>query len=168
MGRGSASGDRLSVHLFRTELLIERPREEVFDFFSRASNLERITPPFLQFHVRTPEPIEMRKGALIDYTLRIHGVPALWRTEIVEWSPPYRFIDQQLKGPYKLWHHTHTFTEQPGGTRMVDEVRYEVPLGPLGDIVHALFVRKDVTNIFRHRNSSIPQLLCSQGNDVIL
>jgi ligand-binding SRPBCC domain-containing protein len=131
----------------------------VFDFFSRASNLERITPPFLRFRIKTPEPIEMRKGAIIDYNLRIHGVPALWRTEIAEWDPPHQFVDLQLKGPYKLWHHTHTFTEEQGGTRMVDEVRYEVPLGPLGDIVEALFVRKDVTNIFRFRNSQISTLL---------
>ena len=131
----------------------------MFDFFAKAENLERITPPFLQFHIKTPEPIQMRKGALIDYTLRIHGIPALWKTEIAEWDPPYRFVDRQLKGPYKLWHHTHTFTEQAGGTMMVDEVRYEVPLGPLGDIVHALFVRKDVANIFRYRNATIPGLL---------
>lgn len=149
----------MSVHVFRTELLIDRPRPEVFDFFSRAGNLERITPPFLRFHIKTPEPIEMREGALIDYTLRIHGVPALWKTEIAEWDPPHRFVDRQLKGPYKLWHHTHTFAEEDGGTRMVDEVRYEVPLGALGDLVHTLFVRKDVTNIFRFRNAEIPRLL---------
>ena len=138
------------------------PRPAVFDFFAKADNLERITPPFLQFHIKTPGPVEMRKGALIDYTLRIHGIPALWRTEIAEWDPPYRFVDRQLKGPYKLWHHTHTFTEEAGGTLMVDEVRYEVPLGPLGDVVHALFVRKDVTNIFRYRNASIPRLLLTR------
>ncbi len=149
----------MSVHVFRSELVIPSPRPAVFDFFSRASNLERITPPFLRFRIKTPEPIEMRKGAIIDYNLRIHGVPALWRTEIAEWDPPHQFVDLQLKGPYKLWHHTHTFTEEQGGTRMVDEVRYEVPLGPLGDIVEALFVRKDVTNIFRFRNSQISTLL---------
>jgi ligand-binding SRPBCC domain-containing protein len=140
-------------------LVIPKPRPEVFDFFSRASNLERITPPFLRFRIKTPEPIEMRRGALIDYNLRIHGVPALWRTLIAEWEPPYQFVDMQLKGPYKLWHHTHTFSEENGGTRMVDEVRYEVPLGPLGDIVHRFFVRKDVENIFRFRNSQIASLL---------
>lgn len=149
----------MSVHVFRGELQIPRPRPEVFDFFAKAENLERITPPFLQFHIKTPEPIQMRKGALIDYTLRIHGIPALWKTEIAEWNPPYRFVDRQLKGPYKLWHHTHTFTEEADGTMMVDEVRYEVPLGPLGDIVHALFVRKDVANIFRYRNATIPGLV---------
>ncbi len=149
----------MSVHVFRSELVIPKPRPEVFDFFSRASNLERITPPFLRFRIKTPEPIEMRRGALIDYNLRIHGVPALWRTLIAEWEPPYQFVDMQLKGPYKLWHHTHTFSEENGGTRMVDEVRYEVPLGPLGDIVHRFFVRKDVENIFRFRNSQIASLL---------
>ena len=142
--------------------MIPLPRPEVFDFFSKASNLERITPPFLRFHIETKEPINMRKGALIDYTLRIHGLPALWRTEIAEWNPPFRFVDQQLKGPYSLWHHTHTFTEEAGGTRMVDEVRYEVPLGPLGDLVHALFVRQDVTNIFKYRNAEIPRLLADR------
>ena len=131
----------------------------MFDFFAKASNLERITPPFLRFHIKTPEPIVMRQGTLIDYTLRIHGVPAGWKTEIAEWEPPYRFVDRQLKGPYSLWHHTHAFTEEAGGTRMVDEVKYEVPFGPLGDLVHSLFVRQDVTNIFKYRNEAIPRLL---------
>lgn len=149
----------MSVHVFRTELLIRRARPEVFDFFAKASNLERITPPFLRFHIKTPEPIVMRQGTLIDYTLRIHGVPAGWKTEIAEWEPPYRFVDRQLKGPYSLWHHTHAFTEEAGGTRMVDEVKYEVPFGPLGDLVHSLFVRQDVTNIFKYRNEAIPRLL---------
>ena len=149
----------MSVHTLRTELVIPRARPEVFDFFSRAANLERITPPFLRFHVETPEPIVMAKGTLIDYKLKIHGLPARWRTEIIAWEPPYRFVDMQLKGPYKLWHHTHTFSEVEGGTRMVDEVRYEVPLGPLGDVVHSLFVRKDVTEIFRFRNTEIASLL---------
>ena len=149
----------MSVQVFRTRLFIPLPRPQVFDFFASAANLERITPPFLRFHVETREPIEMRQDALIDYSLRIHGVPAAWRTRIAEWDPPFRFVDEQLKGPYKLWHHTHTFTEEPGGTLMVDEVRYEVPFGVLGDIVHSLFVRKDVVNIFAYRNATIPKLL---------
>ena len=101
----------------------------------------------------------MRVGSLIDYALRIHGVPVLWRTEIVEWEPPFWFVDRQLKGPDRLWHHTNAFTEEEGGTLTVDQVRYEVPLGPLGDVVHKLFVRKDVTAIFRYRNAEIPRLL---------
>lgn len=150
----------MSEHLLRTELLIPRPRSEVFDFFSRASNLEQITPPILNFNVLTPEPIEMRAGTLIDYKLKIRGVPARWRTEIAVWEPPFRFVDLQLRGPYKLWHHTHTFTEEQGGeaTRMVDEVRYALPFGPLGDLVHRLLVRRDVEEIFRYRNETISRM----------
>mgnify|MGYP003347335723 FL=1 len=132
--------------------------EEVFEFFSAARNLEQITPPLLKFEVLTPEPIPMGEGTLIDYRLRVHGLPLRWRTKITRWNPPYQFADIQLKGPYKLWDHTHTFLEENGGTRMIDEVVYELPFGPLGDIVHALSVRRDVEEIFRYRNSVIGTL----------
>ena len=149
----------MSIHVFRSELFIPLPRPEVFAFFSRAENLERITPPFLQFRIKTSKRIEMGEGTLIDYALRIHGVPALWRTEIALWDPPRQFVDRQLRGPYKLWHHSHTFIEEMGGTRMIDKVRYEIPFGPVGDLVHTLFVRRDVQNIFHYRNAAIASLL---------
>ena len=102
-----------------TELFLPRPREEVFPFFADAFNLEAITPPFLRFKVTTEAPIEMQVGALIDYKLRLHGIPITWRTRIAAWEPPYRFVDEQLKGPYSLWRHEHTFEEVEGYDDMV-------------------------------------------------
>jgi len=148
----------MSKHTIRREIWLPHSREEVFEFFSAARNLEQITPPLLKFEVLTPEPIPMGEGTLIDYRLRVHGLPLRWRTKITRWNPPYQFADIQLKGPYKLWDHTHTFLEENGGTRMIDEVVYELPFGPLGDIVHALSVRRDVEEIFRYRNSVIGTL----------
>src|SRR5690348_414160 len=114
--------------VFESELWLPRPRDAVFAFFADADNLETITPPWLRFEILTSKPITMRPGALIDYRLRIHGIPIRWQTEIAEWSPPHRFVDIQLRGPYTLWHHTHTFEEQDGGTLCRDLVRYR-PLG---------------------------------------
>ncbi len=106
--------------LLETKLWLPRPRAEVFSFFASAHNLETITPPWLNFEVLTPAPIAMRPGTLIDYRIRIHGVPVRWRTEITSWQPPYQFVDEQLRGPYKFWHHTHTFEERDGGTLCID------------------------------------------------
>lgn len=145
----------MSEHVFKSEILIDRPRDEVFDFFSKAENLERITPSELNFHVVTPQPIEIKKGALIDYKLTLHGIPFGWRTEITVWDPPFEFEDTQLKGPYKQWIHRHRFTEpEPGKTLMSDEVRYRLPLEPLGDIASFLIARQ-VRQIFEFRNKSI-------------
>ncbi len=138
--------------LFETELWLPRPRAEVFSFFADAHNLETITPPWLNFEVLTPAPIAMRPGALIDYRIRIHGVPVRWRTEISEWHPPYQFVDEQLRGPYKLWHHTHTFEERDGGTLCADRVRYW-PRG--GALMNRLFVRRDVGKIFQFRRQQL-------------
>jgi len=148
----------MSKHTIRREIWLPHSREEVFEFFSAARNLEQITPPLLKFEVLTPEPIPMGEGTLIDYRLRVHGLPLRWRTKITRWNPPYQFADIQLRGPYKLWDHTHTFLEEDGGTRMIDEVTYELPFGPLGDIVHTLMVRRDVEEIFRYRNGVIGAL----------
>jgi len=137
------------------ELWLPRPVAEVFPFFADAANLEKITPPWLSFHVLTPAPIAMRPGALIDYQLRVHGIPLRWRTEIVAWDPPHRFVDVQLKGPYRLWHHTHTFTEKGGGTLCTDEVRYR-PIG--GWLVNALFVKRDVRTIFDYRRKRLMEI----------
>lgn len=135
----------------RAEQVLPRPLDEVFPFFADAHNLQRITPAFLRFHVVTPAPIEMRPGALIDYKLRVRAIPIRWRTEILDWDPPHRFVDTQLKGPYALWHHTHTFEPVEGGTRCVDLVRYRPPGGPLAGLVNAIAVQRDVESIFRHR-----------------
>ncbi len=138
----------MTEHTFHAELWLPRPRPEVFAFFAEARNLEAITPPWLKFEVLTPAPIEMRAGTLIDYRLRLHGIPIRWRTEITLWEPPVRFADTQLRGPYRLWVHTHTFEEKDGGTLCRDDVRYAVPGGAL---IERLFVRRDVERIFAHR-----------------
>lgn len=129
--------------------------EEVFPFFSDAANLQTLTPDWLSFQILTPTPIPMHAGSLIDYRLRWHGVPLQWRTEILVWEPPCHFEDLQLKGPYKLWHHTHRFEADSGGTRILDHVRYALPFGLLGRAVHAVSVRRNVEEIFRYRQEKI-------------
>jgi ligand-binding SRPBCC domain-containing protein len=132
-----------------------QPLAKVFPFFSEARNLEMLTPPWLKFEVLTPAPIEMRPGTLIDYRIRIHGLPIRWRTEIIEWDPPHRFVDVQLQGPYSLWHHTHTFSERDGGTCCRDDVRY-FPRG--GALMNWLFVRRDVERIFQYRQKRLTEI----------
>ena len=138
----------MKTFLFTTELWLPRARAEVFPFFADARNLEAITPPWLRFETLTPSPIAMRPGARIDYRLRVHGFPTRWQTEITEWQPPHRFVDQQLRGTYHVWHHTHTFMERDGGTLCRDEVVYR-PRG--GALINWLFVRRDVAKIFAFR-----------------
>lgn len=149
----------MAEHVLIRELLIDRPRDEVFAFFADAENLERITPPELNFHIVTPRPIEMRPGTLIDYRLKLRGLPVKWRTEISEWEPPHSFVDRQLKGPYKQWIHRHTFTEPAAGkTSMEDEVKYRLPLKPLGDIAHFI-IRQELEYIFDFRQRTVMELL---------
>ncbi|HEX5146192.1 MAG TPA: SRPBCC family protein, partial [Conexibacter sp.] len=126
---------------------------DVFRFFAAARNLEAITPPWLRFRVVTPEPIAMEVGTLIAYRLRLHGVPVSWLTRIAAWQPGVRFVDVQLRGPYRLWHHTHEFAPAPGdlgATLMRDTVRWALPLGPLGAPARPL-VARDLRRIFDHR-----------------
>ena len=128
----------MRVHVLEREQRLAATPEEVFPFFEDAWNLEAITPPFLGFRVTTPRPLEMRPGALIDYRLQLHGVPVSWRTRIEAFDPPHVFVDAQVSGPYRLWHHTHVFEpDGRGGTLMRDRVRYALPLGPLGAVAHA-------------------------------
>jgi ligand-binding SRPBCC domain-containing protein len=140
------------------ELWIPRPVESVFDFFSRAENLGRITPEWLNFQMLTPPEVELKAGTLLDYRLRIHGVPVRWRTRIVEWDPPHRFVDVQERGPYKLWHHTHRFVASGDGTTMTDDVEYALPFGVLGALVNWLQVRRDVKQIFDHRGRQVERI----------
>lgn len=141
---------------FRTELLLPRPRDEVFAFFGEAHNLQRITPDWLDFRVLTPAPVVLRAGALIDYRLALHGVPFRWRTRIDVWEPPHRFVDAQIRGPYRQWVHTHTFEERPGGTLCRDEVAYAVPGGRA---IGRWFVRRRVERIFAFRRDALVKLL---------
>jgi hypothetical protein len=142
--------------LEREQHLPGRP-EDVFPFFADALNLERITPPWLGFRVTTPGTIEMGPGTLIEYRLRLHRVPVRWLTRIEVWEPPERFVDTQVRGPYRVWRHEHRFAPAPGGgTLMRDRVDYDLPLGPLGTLAHALVVRRDLARIFDHREAAVP------------
>ncbi|NQV27486.1 MAG: SRPBCC family protein [Rhodopirellula sp.] len=140
----------------RTTVWLPLKPPAVFSIFSDAFKLESLTPSFLEFEVLTPAPIEMKQGQLIDYRLRLHGLPFRWRTRITQWEPPFAFEDSQIRGPYSLWVHSHTFAEQDGGTLMQDVVRYAVPGGPL---IHTLFVTRDLRRIFKYRHDRLPQLL---------
>ncbi len=140
---------------------VRRPLVEVFGFFSDASNLERITPASLRFHILTPRPIVMQSGTIIEYKLRLLGIPFHWKTLIETFEPMQRFTDSQAKGPYRLWHHTHEFHEVDGGVLMVDRIRYQLPLGLIGRIVHTLFVRRQLENIFDYRRQKVDEILAA-------
>ncbi len=144
------------AYVLRAECHLERPIDEVFEFFADAMNLQRLTPPLLNFHVVTPPPIKMERGTLIDYRLKLRGFPLRWRTEIAEWEPPYRFVDNQLRGPYRRWYHLHTFEPTDTGTLVKDRVEYRVPGGAL---IHNLIVRRDVEAIFNYRQQVLREIL---------
>ena len=151
------------THRLHTTTWLPRPRTEVFGFFADAENLEKITPPELAFEIVTPTPIDVGEGALIEYRLGLFGVRFGWLTEITAWEPPYRFVDQQLRGPYRRWHHTHTFVEAAGpdgqpGTQMDDLVRWELPLSPFGEVAYPA-VRLQLARIFGYRQRRIAELL---------
>jgi ligand-binding SRPBCC domain-containing protein len=147
------------VYRLERSIVIAKPRAEVFRFFSDAQNLERITPAFLRFHIVTPGPIAMRQGTLIDYQLRLHGIPVRWRSIIAEFVPDEYFVDVQVSGPYKSWHHRHDFKDVPGGTEMQDHVEYEMPFGIIGAIARQFFVRGSLDKIFDYRNASVARFL---------
>ena len=146
----------MRVFTLRNEVWLPRPINEVFEFFSDAYNLETLTPPILRFEVLTPAPIRMETGTLIDYKLRLRGLPVRWQSEITAWEPPHRFVDEQRRGPYSMWVHEHTFEERGSGTLARDNVRYAVPGGAL---VHKLFVARDVRSIFEYRAERLLEAL---------
>lgn len=150
----------MPIHTLRREQVVAAHPDAVFAFFADPFNLEAITPPLLRFAVVTPAPITMGVGAFIQYRLRVHGVPVRWDTLIQAWEPPRRFVDVQVRGPYRLWHHTHELSAlDDGRTLMRDTVRYALGFGALGALAHRLIVRRDVEAIFAYRAQRVPQLL---------
>src|SRR3954464_6831358 len=147
------------IHLLRREQRLAAPPEAVFGFFADARNLEAITPPLLRFRLLTPEPVVMGVGAFLQYALRVHGVPVRWDTLIQAWEPPWRFVDVQVRGPYRLWHHTHELTAlDDGRTLMRDPVRYGLGLGVLGTLAHRGIVRRDLEAIYAYRAERVAAL----------
>jgi ligand-binding SRPBCC domain-containing protein len=149
----SGRGYRLIAQQFTSQ-----PREQIFEFFSDAWQLEAITPPWLHFEVLTPAPIVISQGTLIDYRLRLRGIPLRWQSIISVWEPPHRFVDEQMRGPYRRWHHEHIFEEQAAGTLCRDIVDYEVPGGAL---INWLLVERDIRKIFAFRQEKLRELLAA-------
>ena len=151
--------DATRTYRIEREQWLARPIAEVFAFYGDATNLEAITPAWLRISVITSAPIARGVGTLIEYRLRWRRMPLRWTTIIEAWEPPHRFVDTQLQGPYRLWHHTHTFEAQMGGTQIRDEVRYQLPLGRLGVALHRLGIRRDLEAIFDDRARLVRELL---------
>ena len=148
-----------TYHTLRREQRLPGAPDDVFPFFADAGNLEAITPAPLRFHIVTPRPIDMRVGTIIEYRLRLRGIPIRWLTRIEEWEPGVRFVDMQLSGPYRLWHHTHEFSpDGDGGTLMRDTVRYALPFWPLGELAAPL-VRRELAAIFDFRREEVVRRL---------
>jgi ligand-binding SRPBCC domain-containing protein len=150
---------QMRVHLLERSQRVSTGLEDTFALYATADNLEPITPPWLRFRVLDPRPEALSAGARLEYSLVLHRIPIRWTTEISEWEPPHRFVDFQVRGPYALWEHTHTFEPVAGGTLLVDQVRYAVPYGPLGALAHVAFVRRDLRRIFDFRRDAVAELL---------
>lgn len=145
-----------------SEQWLAQPPEQIWPFFTDAENLQRITPPWLDFQIATPTPIAMGEGTQIDYRLKVHGFPVRWRSIIRDWQPPYQFVDEQLKGPYRLWRHTHTFESHHSGTLAKDVVQFRPPGGAW---VSRLFVRRDLRKIFTYRQKVLADFFGTQTRD---
>ena len=157
----------MSIYHLVREQIIPRPLDNVFSFFADARNLETLTPPLLHFEILTPGTIEMQVGTIIQYALRVHGIPIHWTTAISVWNPPFEFVDVQLRGPYVLWHHRHTFESLGDSTRMVDEVNYRLPFGWLGRVMNSLLVGRDLNSIFKYRERTVNRLFEGEGQSVV-
>ena len=153
----------MKLYTLESNQFINTPIEEVFQFFSKPENLSVITPAKLGFKILSPNPIKMEVGRLIDYNIYLMGIPIHWRTLITDYEPPNMFVDQQIKGPYAMWHHTHTFHKVKGGVEIKDRVVYSIPFGFLGRLLNYLWIKRDLNNIFLHRKKVIDKLF--ENND---
>lgn len=152
----------LVVHQF-----VPKTLDQVFPFYANEQNLETITPSFLNFKVLGKNTPTIKEGTKIDYKLSLHGIPFFWRTEIVSWKPPLLFIDIQLKGPYKKWHHTHRFESLGNGTLISDEIRYQVPFGFLGSLIAGRKVASDIKAIFAYRREVIAKKFENPSMEIV-
>ena len=153
----------MKIHTLDAEMWLPLGIETVFAFFGDAANLDAITPPWLKFEIVTPGPIRMQPGATIDYRLRVHKLPIRWQSVITRWEPPHRFVDEMVRGPYRLWVHRHEFEPRDGGTVIRDHVDYAVPGFFLEPLVHRFLVGPDLRKIFAHRQQRIRELLAPQA-----
>lgn len=153
----------MGIHSLRQEFWVPQPADAVFLFFRDAKNLERIAPPGMRLRVEKQEPAEMEEGARIQYSLRIRGFPIHCLTEVQVWSPPNAVVHVQKKGPYRMWHHSLRLEDYAGGTKLVDEVQYALPLGWLGEALHSMFLRRDIEDVFEYRRSKVRELLAPSG-----
>jgi len=145
----------MKTYQFVAEQIIPQSQDKVFTFFADARNLQTLTPPWLHFHILTPGRIDMHAGQMVQYALRVRGLPIRWTTAICDWHPPHEFVDIQLNGPYAFWHHRHRFESLGSQTRIIDEIHYGLPLGWLGRLLNRAFVRRDIEMIFRFRERTI-------------
>ena len=148
----------MKIYTLKFKQKINRKIDEVYPFFSNPENLSYITPSRLNFRILTPLPIKMQKGQIIDYTITILGKKIRWRTIISEYEPSKYFIDQQLKGPYSKWDHTHIFKECKNGTMMIDKVTYSIPLGIIGQLAHSIWGKAELNRIFNYRYDIIEKI----------
>ena len=152
----------MKLYTLKKEQIIPRNILDVFDFFSKPENLSVITPSKMGFKILTPSPIEMKEGALIDYTVKIIGLPIRWTTLITKYDPPNLFIDQQLKGPYSMWHHTHNFKKLNDKETLIEDiVVYSVPYSFIGGLIHSLYIKRDLEKIFSYRSKKIKEIFNS-------
>lgn len=167
--RAAFSGDRRrpsdSAHTYVLESTqtIPAPVGQVFPFFEDPQNLGKITPARMRFEILDIQNLPMQRGTKIEYRIRPLGIPQSWETEIVEYEPGRLFVDLQTRGPYRFWRHRHTFADVDGATLMRDGVQYQMPLGPIGRLVHFLFVSRMLRDIFDYRERVVRETFQSSA-----
>lgn len=158
----------MKTYTFQSKTELNAGIDDVFEFFSNAKNLQKLTPPWLNFKMITPPTGAVQSGTTIGYKLKVHALPIHWLTLIEHWEPPRRFIDVQLKGPYKIWKHEHRFESLGDKTIMYDTVEYALPFGILGQLAHSLLVKKDVQSIFDYRTEAISKIFANSRSEQLV